>query len=71
MVAVLFLFQVAVTLAPPHMLKLCRNAFATLRVFQSPKGTINYQYVEDLVAYQDKIGLKLSTKVQLNQLMIV
>lgn len=46
------------------MLKLCRNAFATLRVFNSEDGEVDYRYVELLVRYQDEIGLKLATKVR-------
>lgn len=47
-----------------HMLKLCRNAFAPLRVFVSPDGEIDYKYIEQLIEYQDEIGLKLATKVR-------
>lgn len=52
------------TLDPAHMLKLCRNAFATLRVFKSEHGEIDYRYIEMLVRYQDEIGLKLANKVR-------
>ena len=45
------------------MLKLCRNAFATLRVFHSDDGRIDYQFIKDLVRVQEDLGLKLGTKV--------
>lgn len=45
------------------MIKLCRNAFATVRVFKSEDGEVNYRYIEDLIRYQDEIGLKLANKV--------
>ena len=50
-------YQVNVTLDPVHMLKLCRNAFGTLRIFHSNSGEINYKYIEDLVALQEESGL--------------
>lgn len=51
-----------------HMLKLARNAFATLRVFKSSSGEINYRYIEDLINYQDEVGLKLGNKVRVEHL---
>jgi hypothetical protein len=48
------------------MLKLARNAFATLRTLTSPDGVIRYYYIEDLVHVQDDMGLSLANKVDLN-----
>lgn len=56
--------QVHITLDPAHMIKLCRNAFAELKVFVSDDGEVNYRYVEELIRLQDDIGLKLGNKVR-------
>ena len=48
---------------PAHMLKLCRNAFATYRQLKSHSGTVDYRYIEDLINYQSEIGLKFANKV--------
>lgn len=45
------------------MLKLCGNAFATLRVFKSGQGEVNYRFIEDIINCQDSIGLKLANKL--------
>ena len=55
--------QVTTTLDPAHMLKLCRNAWATLRVFKSGESEIDYKYIENLINYQEKIGQKLANKL--------
>lgn len=56
-------YYVTATLDPPHMLKLCRNTFAELRVLKSDDGVIDYKYIEQLIAYQDKLGLRLGNKL--------
>lgn len=55
--------QVFVTLDPAHMIKLARNALATLRTFKSPTGDISFRYIEDLVKLQDDLGLTFANKV--------
>lgn len=47
------------------MIKLCRNAFGSLRSFKSPDGVIRYEFVEKLVEYQQSIGLNLANKVMI------
>lgn len=54
---------------PAHTLKLCRNAFATYRMFKSVSGAIDYRYIEDLISHQSDIGLKLANKVRQIKLM--
>jgi hypothetical protein len=54
---------VYVTLDPVHMLKLARNALATLRRLKSSDGMVDYKYIEDLVTFQDSVGLRLANKL--------
>lgn len=55
------------TLDPVHMLKLCRNALATLRSLKDKDGgIIKFSYIEELVEYQEKLGLKFANKVLLS-----
>lgn len=46
------------------MLKLGRNALGTLRRLKDADGgIIDYRYIEDLVNFQEDIGMRLGTKV--------
>lgn len=57
-------YPVSVTLDPIHMLKLVRNAFATLRKIDGPDGVIDFGYIEKLVKLQEETGLHLANKVR-------
>jgi hypothetical protein len=50
-------------LDPVHMLKLARNALATLRTIRSADGVISYHYLEQLVKLQEDIGLHFANKL--------
>ena len=48
-----------------HMLKLVRNAFASLEVLYNEKGNlILWRYISELVELQEKEGLHAATKVR-------
>lgn len=48
---------------PCHMLKLCRNAFAEIRMKSKEKGEISFHYVKELHKIQEAEGFKLANKL--------
>ncbi|KAL2096821.1 hypothetical protein ACEWY4_006028 [Coilia grayii] len=58
--------QVHVLLDACHMLKLLRNAFASLQVLYTEDGQkIEYKYIEALNTIQEKEGLRLGNKLKM------
>jgi hypothetical protein len=55
--------HIYVMLDPVHMIKLARNALGSIRRIKSADGVINYDYIEDLVAHQEDMGLRLVNKL--------
>lgn len=56
-------------LDPCHMLKLCRNALADMKVITSTDNKqISFKYLEELLSLQKKEGLKLSNKLTPNHI---
>lgn len=45
------------------MLKLARNALATLRQIKAEDGIIDYTYIEKLIYHQEATGLRLANKL--------
>lgn len=55
---------VSVILDPPHMIKLVRNAWASLKIIEwKGKGQADWNYVERLVELQNAHGLMLANKL--------
>jgi hypothetical protein len=50
-------------LDPPHMLKLARSSFATIRQLKTPDGIADYTYIEMLHKAQVELGLHFANKV--------
>lgn len=55
---------VSIILDASHIIKLCRNAFATLRILYHNENVIDYHYLELLVDYQEEMGLHPATKLR-------
>lgn len=52
--------SISVLLDANHMIKLCRNAFATHKILYYNSESIDYHYLELLVEYQEECGLHIA-----------
>jgi len=57
--------KVHILLDAAHMLKLCRNTLGDWKTINDGNDkAIQWKYFEELVSYQDKIGLHAETKIR-------
>lgn len=56
--------KVYILLDATHMLKLCRNTLGDWKtIYDGNDKVIQWKYFEELVSYQDRIGLHAGTKI--------